>query len=255
MTTFRTPFIAGNWKMHLGPAEAREFFASFLDALPRTLDRTVAFFPPAVTLAAARESATPRPDVLFGVQNLYWEERGAFTGETSAALAREAGAVLALIGHSERRHVFGETSEETGRKTRAALAEGLTPVLCVGELLDERERGEAEQVVESQLSEVFEGMPADSARRLIIAYEPVWAIGTGRTAAPGDAEQMHRAIRAMLDRRYGSEVAGVIPILYGGSVKPDNAADLLAAPEVDGLLVGGASMDPASFARICQAPA
>jgi triosephosphate isomerase len=241
--------------MHQGPAETRDFFSRFLSRYAANSDRTVAFFPPAVSLAAAGEAVASRPDILLGVQNIHWEEKGAFTGEISAKLAREAGARLALVGHSERRHLFGETLEETARKTRAALAAGLTPVLCVGETLEERERGDAAAVAEEQLAAALDGLQANDAAAVVVAYEPVWAIGTGLTASPADAEEMHASVRAFLVGRFGAQVGGAMPILYGGSVKPDNAAGLLAAREIDGLLVGGASLDPDGFARICTAPA
>ena len=249
----RKPFIAGNWKMHLGPADAERFFARFSEEFAPADDRTVAFFPPAITFGAAKAALGSRADIRLGVQNVHWEEKGAFTGETSAALAASAGAEFALIGHSERRSLFGETDEETARKTSATLAAGITPVLCVGELLEERERGEAGAVVERQLSAVYDTLSDEQADAVVIAYEPVWAIGTGRTASPDDAAEMHARIRAFLAARYGADRARAIPILYGGSVKPDNAANLLAAGDVDGLLVGGASLDPEGFARVCSA--
>jgi triosephosphate isomerase (TIM) len=251
VTAFKTPFIAGNWKMHNGPLEARDFFGRFLSAYSASPDRTIVFFPPAISFAAAQGAVAGRPDVELGVQNIHWEEKGAFTGETSAKLARDAGAAYALVGHSERRALFGETNEDTARKTRAALAAGLTPILCVGETLEEREAGRAGEVVEGQLAAVLDGLEPDAAAKLVIAYEPVWAIGTGRTASPADAEELHARIRSVLVQRYGAEIGGATPILYGGSVKPDNAQGLLAAREVDGLLVGGASLDPEGFARVC----
>jgi triosephosphate isomerase len=253
MTAPRTPVLAGNWKMNLGPVEAARFFDAFLAAHPPREDATVLFFPPALSLAAAREALRDRPDVRLGVQNVYWEASGAFTGEISVPLAAEAGAEYVLIGHSERRHVFGETTTQTVRKVRAVLDGGLVPVLCVGETLDERRAGRAEAVVEGQLLPVLATLTRDEAARLVVAYEPVWAIGTGETASPADADSMHRAVRARLASGFGRDGARAIPILYGGSVKPENAAELLGEPEVDGVLVGGASLDPAGFARICAA--
>ncbi|HEX7241225.1 MAG TPA: triose-phosphate isomerase [Longimicrobiaceae bacterium] len=254
MSPVRRPVLAGNWKMHKGPAEAREFFAAFLERHPARNDRTVVFFPPALSLAAAREALGGRADVGLGVQNVHWEAKGAFTGETSAPMAADAGAAWVLVGHSERRHVFGETSAETARKVRAALDAGLVAVLCVGETLDERRAGRAEAVVREQLDAVLPTLGADEAERLVVAYEPVWAIGTGETATPQDAATMHAAVRARLREAYGEERAAATAVLYGGSVKPDNAAELLAASDVDGVLVGGASLDPAGFATICAAP-
>lgn len=248
--SFRTPIIAGNWKMHLGPSQAREFITEFLAAYQPRDDRTVVLFPPAVSLEAVHHSIGDRRDLRLGVQHLHWEAEGAFTGETSAAMAADAGATFALIGHSERRHLFGETIEETLRKTQAALAAGLSAVLCVGETLQERRDGRAEQVVADQLLPVIRNLSSADAGNFAIAYEPVWAIGTGETASPADAAAMHSSIRAVLSRELPSGAA--VPILYGGSVKPANAGDLLAAPEVQGLLVGGASLKPADFAMICN---
>ena len=253
MSALRAPVLAGNWKMNKGPSAAREFFTAFLEARPAGGSGTVLFFPPALSLAAAREALRGREDVLLGVQNVYWEESGAFTGELSAPMAADAGARVVLVGHSERRHVFGETSEEAARKVRAALDAGLAAMLCVGELLEERRAGRAEAVVGEQLDAVLGGLGAEELERFAVAYEPVWAIGTGETATPADASAMHAAVRARLEARFGREAAESVPVLYGGSVKPENAAELLAAPGVDGVLVGGASLDPHGFARICAA--
>ena len=253
MTAPRTPVLAGNWKMNLGPAGAAAFFADFLARHAPREDATVLFFPAAVSLAAAREAVKERPDVRLGVQNVYWEASGAFTGELSVDMAAEAGAEYVLVGHSERRHVFGETVTQTVRKVRAVLDGGLVPVLCVGETIDERRSGRAEAVVDGQLVPVLGTLTRGEAARLVLAYEPVWAIGTGETASPADADAMHRAVRARLATAFGPEAARAIPILYGGSVKPENAAELLGQAEVDGVLVGGASLDPAGFASICAA--
>ncbi len=253
MSAPRTPVLAGNWKMNVGPTETARFFESFLASHPARGDATVLFFPPAVSLAAARAALGGRADVRLGVQNVYWEQSGAFTGELSVAMAADAGAEYVLVGHSERRHVFGETVPQTVRKVRAVLDGGLVPVLCVGETIDERRAGRAEAVVDAQLVPVLGTLTQDEAARILVAYEPVWAIGTGETASPADADAMHRAVRARLASSHGPETARAIPILYGGSVKPDNARELLAQPEVDGVLVGGASVDPRSFAAICAA--
>jgi triosephosphate isomerase len=247
------PVLAGNWKMNHGPAETARFFGEFLAVWQPRDDRSVVFFPPALSFAAAREAVRGRPDILLGVQNVYWEASGAFTGETSAGMAADAGARLVLIGHSERRWVFGETIEQTVRKVRAVLDAGLVPVVCVGERIEERRAGREQPVVQAQLAPVIEAVSLDEARSLVIAYEPVWAIGTGVNATPADAGTMHRFIRRTLAEHYGHETGDGIPILYGGSVKPDNAAELLAVDDVDGVLVGGASLDPHGFARICAA--
>ena len=253
--TLRKPVLAGNWKMNKGPVAAREFFETFLREHPPREDATVLFFPPALSFAAAREAVERRGDVRLGVQNVHWETSGAFTGEVSASMAAAAGAEVVLVGHSERRHVFGETDEETARKVRAALDAGLHAMLCVGELIEERRGGRAEEVVARQLGAVLPRLTEEELPRFSVAYEPVWAIGTGETATPQDASAMHAFVRGRFGAAFGEEAARSLAILYGGSVKPENAAELLAAPDVDGVLVGGASLDPAGFARICAAPA
>ena len=249
----RKPVLAGNWKMNKGPDDARSFFAAFTDGYRAHEDRTIIFFPPALSFAAARTGIQERSDLALGVQNIHWEENGAFTGELSAAIAAQARAQYVLAGHSERRHIFGETNDEVGKKCAAALAAGLIPIACVGETLEQREAGRLEETLLSQLDAVLDAIPQDAADRLVVAYEPVWAIGTGVNATPQDAAAAHAVLRARLSERYGRKAASAIPILYGGSVKPDNAGDLLAARGVDGLLVGGASLDPVAFARIAIA--
>ena len=245
------PVLAGNWKMNLGPSEAARFFEEFLAVWQPRGDRSVVFFPPDISFTAVREAVRGRADVRLGVQNAHWEAGGAFTGETSVAMAADAGAELVLVGHSERRWVFGETTDDTVRKVRAVLDGGLVPVLCVGEKIEDRRAGRADVVVAGQLAPVLEAVSMDEARSLVVAYEPVWAIGTGVNATPADAGSMHAFVRGELAARYGQETADVIPILYGGSVKPDNARDLLSVDGVDGVLVGGASLDPHGFAKIC----
>ncbi|HEX7118585.1 MAG TPA: triose-phosphate isomerase [Longimicrobiales bacterium] len=249
-TPSRTPVIAGNWKMHKGPSETRDFFRAFAARHAAREDRIVIVFPPAISLAAAAEALEGRGDIALGVQNVHWEPQGALTGETSVAMARDAGARYTLVGHSERRHIFGETDEDVRRKTAAALAGGLTPLVCLGETLDQREAGRVEAVILGQLDAALDGLAPDEIARVLIAYEPVWAIGTGVNATPDDAAAAHGALRRHLAARVGAAAAASIPILYGGSVKPANAPELLAASDVDGLLVGGASLDPAGFAEI-----
>lgn len=246
------PVIAGNWKMHKGPAAARAFFLEFTQRFHPRDDRTVVFFPPAISLPAAVEATADRPDLQLGVQNIYWEAEGAFTGELGAAMATDAGARFTLAGHSERRHLFGETDEAVARKAAAALAHGLTPVICLGETLEQRRAGDLESVILRQLEAALELVPRDEMAGLLIAYEPVWAIGTGETATPRDAAQAHGVLRERLRERIGA-AGDDIPILYGGSVKPANVAQLLAASNVDGVLVGGASLDPVDFAAIAEA--
>ena len=243
------PVLAANWKMNHGPTEAREFMRSYLAKSPRRNDRTVMFFPSALAFAAVADACRDRSDLLLGVQNIHWEDKGAFTGECSAAMARDAGARLVLVGHSERRHVFGETDAMQAKKVGAALRAGLVPVLCVGELLPQREAGQAEAVVLEQLRIALEGLDAAQVQTLLIAYEPVWAIGTGKTATPADAATMHAVIRERLRQQLG-ERAKAVPILYGGSVSKGNAASLLAEENVDGLLVGGASLDADGWSSI-----
>jgi len=250
---WRTPVIAGNWKMNRGPSATREYFRHFKARWAPRADRTVLFFPPAVSLSAAAEMLRDRPDIGLGVQNIHWEAEGAFTGETSASMARDAGARYALAGHSERRHLFGESDEQVARKVAAALEAELVPVVCVGETLEERQAGRVEQVILRQLDAVLAVVPAAAGPRFMIAYEPVWAIGTGVNASPEDASAAHAILRRRIAEHAGEATAAAIPILYGGSVKPDNAAALLGARDVDGVLVGGASLDPASFAAIAAA--
>jgi triosephosphate isomerase (TIM) len=255
MAPLRTPILAANWKMNLGPTAASAFLESFLGRYAAHDDRTVILFPSAISFTSARHAAEARPDIQFGVQNIHAAEKGAFTGETSAAMAQDAGAHFVLIGHSERRHVFGETDAQTAEKVSRASTQRLAPVLCVGEKIEEREAGRTDTVVVRQLRAALEGLVARDAPALgalVIAYEPVWAIGTGRTATPQDASAAHSAIRTEL-RALAGAAGDAIPILYGGSVTAANASALLAAPGVDGLLVGGASLDPESWAAICSA--
>jgi triosephosphate isomerase len=245
------PIIAANWKMNHGPTDARAFARQFLAHYRRDTDRTVVFFPPSITLAALAEALEDRHEFMLGVQNIYHEATGAYTGEISAGMARDAGARLVLVGHSERRKLFGETDEQTGIKCQLVVKAGLIPMLCVGETLEEREAGLTEQVVLRQLAAGIEKLETPQIGTMLVAYEPVWAIGTGRTATPQDASVVHAAIRRALRERIG-ERAAVLPILYGGSVNRGNAKLLLAAPDVDGLLVGGASLDAGNWAAICQ---
>jgi triosephosphate isomerase len=254
MAAHQRPILAANWKMNHGPTAASAFLASFLARYARREDRTVILFPSALAFAAARSAVAERPDILLGVQNIHSADKGAFTGENSAAIALDAGAGYVLVGHSERRHVFGETDADTAEKVKRAMQHGLVPVLCVGEKIEEREAGQTDAVCVRQLRAALTGVPADTLRDAIVAYEPVWAIGTGRTATPQDASAAHAAIRTEL-RALAGEVGASIPILYGGSVNAGNAAALLSAPGVDGLLVGGASLEPDSWVAICSAGA
>lgn len=242
--------FAANWKMQLGPVGARRFLEEFLAEYESSPDREVWFFPSAVSLEAVAGLTRGKKGLLTGAQNVFWEAKGAFTGELSVEMARESGAQAALVGHSERRHVFGETDEETGKKVRALLDGGMVPVLCVGELLEEREAGETIEVVERQLG-VLEGLDSETLAKIVVAYEPVWAIGTGKTATPADAAEVHRAIRQWFSDRLVS--AAEVSVLYGGSVKPENATALVSEPEINGVLVGGASLDPRAWTSITRA--
>jgi triosephosphate isomerase len=246
------PIFAANWKMNNGPTTAREFILSFCSQYQRQNDRTIVFFPPALSLPAVASALGDRRDILLGVQNVYWEDQGAFTGELSVPIARDAGARLVLVGHSERRHIFGETDDKCALKCAAVERGGLTPMLCVGETLEERDAGIAEETVTRQLRAGLSRMTQLQHRPITIAYEPVWAIGTGRNATPEDAAAMHAVIREELEHLCGDR-ARATSILYGGSVNPGNAALLLAAPGVDGLLVGGASLDSGTWLAITHA--
>ncbi len=247
----RTPLLAGNWKMHGARREAVALASALAKDVGHIAGREVLVAPPFTALEAVGQ-AIAGTSIRLSAQNLHWEPKGAFTGEISPPLAVEAGAAWALVGHSERRHKFGETDEETGRKVRAVLAAGLAPMLCVGELLEERQAGRTEEVVLRQLTAGMAGLDAASTARVAIAYEPVWAIGTGVNATPADAAAVHRSIRRWLVER--SPKAARPAILYGGSVNPGNAAALLAEEELDGVLVGGASLEAESWLKILGAP-
>jgi len=247
----RPLLFAANWKMHLGPDDARAYLKAFRARYNRREHREVWFFPPAVSVEAAAQSARDRADLLVGTQDIYWEPKGAFTGAVSAPLALQAGARATLIGHSERRHVFGETDDDTRRKLGAALGAGLLPVLCVGETLAERDAGHTLAVVIRQLAAALSGLDGAALSRVVVAYEPVWAIGTGRNATPQDAAAVHREIRGWLVGR----TAPAPRVLYGGSVNAKNVAALLAERELDGVLVGGASLDPEAWAQLVQTDA
>jgi triosephosphate isomerase len=249
----RRKLIAANWKMNKTAAEAAAFIPPLRAALPRLSAVDLAVFPSFFCVRPLVEALAGTP-VAVGAQDMHWEESGAFTGEVSGAMIKDAGATMVIVGHSERRHILGETNEVVARKLRAALRDGLAPILCVGELLSERDAGRERAVVEGQLESAFHALDAAVAAYVVIAYEPVWAIGTGRTAQPEDAEAMHGAVRSWLSARVGAEAA-LMRILYGGSVKPDNAAGLIARHDIDGFLVGGASLDPASFTAIAEAAA
>jgi triosephosphate isomerase len=245
------PVFAANWKMHHGPSDARAFMRSFLAHSARRTDRQVLLFPPAVSVTTVLDMLKERHDILVGVQNIHWEDKGAFTGELSAGMARDAGASVALVGHSERRHVFGETDAQTAKKVGAAVRAGLIPMLCIGETLAEREEGRTEEVVLRQLRAGVAEIEPHQVMGMLLAYEPVWAIGTGKTATPADAQAIHAVIRAELAGMLG-ERSRAIPVCYGGSVNRGNARSLLDAGDVDGLLVGGASLEAEGWSSIVR---
>jgi triosephosphate isomerase len=247
----RQLLFAANWKMHIGPPEARAYLATFMAAYPPHPDREVWFFPPAVSIEAAANAAAQRADLRVGAQDIHWEPNGAYTGAVSGALAAQAGARAALVGHSERRHVFGESDADTQKKVRAALAAQLAPILCVGETLGEREADETLAVVTRQLAIALGSLDGAALGEIVIAYEPVWAIGTGKNATPQDAALVHRHIRAWLVERRAARTR----VLYGGSVNLKSIAELLAQPELDGVLVGGASLEADGWARLVRTAA
>jgi len=247
----RKKLIAANWKMYKTPQQAEEFLAAFLPAAKSHTRDEVAFCPPFVLLPGVI-AAVKGTGIFAGAQNLHWEKEGAFTGEVSAQMLVACGATHVIIGHSERRQYFGETDATVNLKLRAALAAALTPIVCVGEVLQEREAGITDEVLRRQVMNAFREIDAAHAHRITVAYEPVWAIGTGKTATPQLAAEAHAVIRAEAARSLGDDVARNMRILYGGSVKPENAKSLMSEPEIDGALVGGASLDPKSFLAIVQ---
>lgn len=248
----RKKLIAANWKMNKKIFEAETFAVSLRASLTDIPDCDLVLFPPFLSLpTVARELGGT--GVGIGAQDIFWEEEGAFTGEVSGEMIRDAGAGYVLVGHSERRNVIGEDDETVARKLRAALSSGLTPILCVGEKLSHREAGEAETFVERQLDRALSVVSPGEAEELVVAYEPVWAIGTGKTATPDDAEEMHALVRRLFGERFGNEAGGRLRVQYGGSVKPENAGSLLERREIDGLLVGGASLEVDTFIAIARA--
>jgi triosephosphate isomerase len=243
------PVIAGNWKMNKTIGEAVAFAAGLRAAYSAPPEREVIIAPPFTALQAVAE-AIQGSFIRLAAQNLHEAEKGAYTGEISAGMLREAGCTFVIVGHSERRTIFGEGDALINRKLRVAISAGLRPIFCVGESLHEREEDETETVIERQLKEGLNNFTAGDIKTCLIAYEPVWAIGTGKTASPDQAEEVHRFIRTWVAGRYGQEQAAATAILYGGSVTPKNSADLMAQPDINGALVGGASLEVDSFVRI-----
>jgi triosephosphate isomerase len=247
----RKKLIAANWKMHKTPEQAQAFVSAFLPHVWEHTRDDIVLCPAFVAIPAVVE-ATRDSRVAVGGQNMFWEKEGAYTGAISGPMLRAAGCAYVIIGHSEQRQYFGETDDTVNRKLRAALAASLTPIVCVGEVLEEREAGMTEDVLRRQCSVAFREISGGEAIPVAVAYEPVWAIGTGKTATPELAAEAHRVIRAEAAQAFGEGVATQMRILYGGSVKPDNAKALMSQPEIDGALVGGASLDPKSFAAIVK---
>jgi triosephosphate isomerase len=247
----RTPLVVANWKMHGRGAEARELAQAVRDGLKRPRGVEVAICPPFTALAPVGSVLAGSP-ISLGAQNCHWEDTGAFTGEIAPPMLVELGCKLVILGHSERRHLFREMDEEVSRKVAAALRHGLTPLLCVGETADERRQGLTFTIVEGQLRAGWAGLGAEEIARCLVAYEPVWAIGTGQNATPAQAAEVHGYLRGIVSELASKETAQALRILYGGSVKPDNAGTLATEPEIDGALVGGASLQAASFITIVK---
>ena len=247
----RTPLVVGNWKMHCGVTEARELARSVRDGLKRPRGVEVVVCPPFTAIAAVADVLAGSP-VGLGAQNCHWEPQGAFTGEISPSMLSELGCRLVLLGHSERRHVFHESDEEVNRKVTAALRHGLQPLLCVGETAEERRQGLTFTVVEGQLRAGWAGLSLEDMARCSLAYEPVWAIGTGVNATPAQAAEVHGYLRGLVSQIGSKDLAQTVRILYGGSVKADNAAALTEEPDIDGVLVGGASLQAQGFIAIAK---
>lgn len=242
----RVPFLAANWKMYKTVHDTVVYLKEFRSMVKDVTDVEIVVAPPFTAIHAAAEAAR-NSNVGIAAQDLYWEREGAFTGEVSAAMIKEAGAEYVIVGHSERRRLFAETDETVNRKTQAALAAGLTPIVCIGETLEQRERSETLAVLDRQIKAGLDGLTGEQVAGLVLAYEPVWAIGTGRNATPAQANEAHAHIRGRLRQWFGGHAADQCHVIYGGSVKPDNARDLVLLPDVDGALVGGASLEVRGF--------
>lgn len=254
MNKNRIPLIAGNWKMHLGAAEAGELALALKKGLSPDLPHEVLVAPTFTNLWAVRQ-ALAGSKILLSSQDVHWEEKGAFTGAVSPTQVLDAGCTHAIIGHSERRKIFGETDEVINKKLKAAVKHNIVPVLCIGETLEERETQRTYRVLETQLAGAFAGLKAEEVVRAIIAYEPVWAIGTGKVATTEQAQEVHAFIRSLLVKLFGDAIAQKVRILYGGSMKPSNAPELLAQKDIDGGLIGGASLESRSFVELVKAAA
>lgn len=247
----RIPIIAGNWKLNNTRAQAKELAAGIVEQTREVTGVDIVLCPVYTSLGVV-EQAIAGSQVKLGAQDVYWQESGAFTGEVSSSLLKDAGCHYVIIGHSERRQYFNETNETVNQKVKAALAAGLTPIMCVGETLEEREAGQAEAVVRDHINGGLAGLETEQIGQVVIAYEPVWAIGTGKTATPEQAQDIHAVIRLLLVELAGQDTADKIRIQYGGSVKPDNVKELMAKPDIDGALVGGASLKVDSFTALVK---
>jgi triosephosphate isomerase len=249
MNPKRRPIIAGNWKMNKTTTEARDLATRLASLVAGVTDRDIVLAPPFTSLSTVAV-AIKGTNMVLAAQNLFWEDKGAFTGEISAEMLLDLGCNYVIIGHSERRQFFGETDETVNKKVRQALNKGLLPIVCVGELLKEREAGRANEVIDRQVTGALKDVNAAEMQKIVIAYEPVWAIGTGKTATPEQANEIHSFIRKKVEVIYGRVVADSLRIQYGGSVTPENVSTLMAMPDIDGALVGGASLKPESFAAL-----
>ena len=248
----RKKILAANWKMNFTHVEAESYLHTFLDEIGEVDDVEIVMIPPFTSIPVLAQISEKAPFIRIGAQNMYWERSGAYTGEISATMLRVLFVKYVVIGHSERRMLFGETDETVNRKVHSALEAGLRPIVCVGESTTQRDNDEVETVLRRQLELGLKDLSVKDAVEIVIAYEPVWAIGTGRTATPAQAEEAHRFIRSVLSKMFGTGPAERVRIQYGGSVKPDNAQELLRRSDIDGALIGGASLDPHSFAKIIR---
>ena len=247
----RTKVIAGNWKMHNDNSAAQQLASQIKIRTTEIKNTEIILCPPFTALTVVNDVIKDSP-IALGAQNVYWEKSGAYTGELSAEMIKSTGAEFVIIGHSERRQFFGETDETVNKRTKAALEAGLKAIVCVGESLEQRESGATAAVIEEQITGSLAGLTTEQMDSVIIAYEPVWAIGTGKTASPEQAQEVHAQIRALVEKQFGSNVAASVRIQYGGSVKPDNADSLLSQPDIDGALVGGACLKAELFVPIIQ---
>lgn len=249
----RKYLIAGNWKMNAGPSEARQLIRNIrkemVDINPKS---EVLVCPPYISLSAVQEELKELNSVILGAQNVHFEDNGAYTGELSTQMLKEAGCRFVIIGHSERRQYFCETDETVNKKAKKCLNDGLKPIICVGESLEQRKTGEHKDLVKKQIKAAFSGIDAEAVKKVVVAYEPIWAIGTGETATPEQAQEMHEIIRNEISGIYNDDIASSVRILYGGSMKPENAGDLLKQTDVDGGLIGGASLKAHSFISILK---